>query len=186
MDLYAALFEVVLCKHKWKCSAFLSLFTQRHKSERIMMLIIRTCWGNWNCHLHWTYFSFIFTWRSNLLVWYLSASLFLSFCAGCANCEHRWESGIPGSTGVVSNRHVQPLPVRSTRNLLLHCVGERPQHQAAWRECPHRHPRGQHLTPHRTCVKQGSVGFTSFLLHNELNIVQINKNKVYIFRDLYI
>lgn len=177
-------FVVVLCKHKWKRSAFLSLFTQRRKPERIMMLIIRTCWENWICHLHWTYFSFIFTWRSNLLVWYLSASLFLSFCAGCANCEYRWESGIPGSAGVVSNRHVQPLPVRSTRSLLLHCVGERPQHQAAWRECPHRHPRGQHFTPHSTCVKQGSVGFTSYLLHNELNIVSCCK--VYIFRDLYL
>ncbi len=34
-------FEVVLCKHKWKSLAFLSLFTQRLKPERIMMLIIR-------------------------------------------------------------------------------------------------------------------------------------------------
>lgn len=164
------MFVVVLCKLQWKHQAFLSLFTQRHTLKRIAVLIICTCWENWNWNLHWIYFIFTLT-CSNLLVSYLSA--FLSFCAGCANRKYRRESGIPGSSGVVSDGHVQPLPVRSAGSLLLHCVGERPQHQAAWRECPHRHPGGQHFTPHSPCVMQGSVGFTSHLMRNELKIAQL-------------
>lgn len=160
---------IVLCTLKWKHQAF-CLSSHKDTLQRITLLIICTCWENWNCDLHWTYFIFILA-CSNLFVWYLSA--FLSFCAECANCEYRRESGIPGSSRVVSDGHVQPLPVWSAGSLLLHCVGERPQHQAAWRECPHRHPGGQHFTPHSPCVIQGSVGFTSQFMRIELKRAQL-------------
>ncbi len=87
-------FVVVLCKHKWKAFSFsISLHTKTQawtNHDVNYSYLLRKL----NLPFAWTYFSFIFTWRSNLLVWYLSASLFLSFCAGCANCEYRWESGI--------------------------------------------------------------------------------------------
>lgn len=65
--------------------------------------------------------------------------------AGRSDSEHRREPGVPGPPGVVPVRHVQPVPVGLAGRLLLHDPGERPQHQAAGGERPHRHPGGEAL-----------------------------------------
>lgn len=100
----------------------------------------------------WAYFvipSPLFSLFSFLLLRFFSlvslprALIFLFHSLGCSDSEHRWEPGLPRPPGVVPVRHIQPVPVRSRRHLLLHRPGKCSQHQAARRECSHWHSGGK-------------------------------------------
>lgn len=71
------------------------------------------------------------------------SQIFLFHSLGCSDSEHRWEPGLPRPPGVVPVRHIQPVPVRSRRRLLLHRPGKCSQHQAARGECSHWHSGGK-------------------------------------------
>lgn len=71
------------------------------------------------------------------------ALIFLFHSLGCSDSEHRWEPGLPRPPGVVPVRHIQPVPVRSRRRLLLHRPGKCSQHQAARGKCSHWHSGGK-------------------------------------------
>lgn len=68
-----------------------------------------------------------------------------SFPTGFTDNQYRWKPGVCGCTGVVPDRHVQPVPVWPTRCLLLHPAGKCPEHEAARRECPDRYSGGRSL-----------------------------------------
>lgn len=68
------------------------------------------------------------------------------FPTGFTDNQYRWKPGVCGCTGVVPDRHIQPVPVWPTRCLLLHLAGERPEHKAARRECPDRYSGGRSLS----------------------------------------
>lgn len=100
----------------------------------------------------WAYFvipSPLFSLFSFLLLRFFSlvslprALIFLFHSLGCSDSEHRWEPGLPRPPGMVPVRHIQPVPVRSRRHLLLHRPGKCSQHQAARRECSHWHSGGK-------------------------------------------
>lgn len=65
------------------------------------------------------------------------------FSTGFTDNQHRWKPGIRGCSGMVPDRHVQPVPVWPTRCLLLHPAGECPEHKATRRECPDRYSGGR-------------------------------------------
>lgn len=64
------------------------------------------------------------------------------FSTGFTDNQYRWKPGVCGCSGVVPDRHVQPVSVWPARCLLLSPAGERPEHKAARRERPDRYSGG--------------------------------------------